>query len=361
MNAERPILEVEGLTVAYDTPYGQIRAVDGVSFLLDRREVLGLVGESGSGKSSLGLAVVRHLPDSGHIAGGALRFFGTDLAQLEGSALRHARGQRIAMVYQDPAGALNPSMRIGKQIEEVFAVRGERDRDAMRRRTLDILGAVQIADPGEAYDRYPHQFSGGQQQRIVIAMALAMEPDLLILDEPTTGLDVSVEAGILELFRDLRERISAGILFISHNISIISQICDRVGVMHRGRLIEMGPAGDVLNQPTHEYTRSLLSSRIPLGAVRPRRERPPPRILLDARSLGKSYHSGGRRVDAIRDVSLALPARSVLGIVGESGSGKTTTARVVAGLITADRGDLRFEAEELAPSVEARRDEQRRA
>ena len=263
-----PILEVDALEVVYETENGSIPAIRDVSFSLDRKEALGLVGESGSGKTTIGLAIVHHLADNGRISGGSIRFDGTDVVPLTGGSLRRVRGHRIAMVYQDPASALNPSLRIGEQIAEVYRKHASAGGPDIRDRTVALLERVHLPDAAYAYSRYPHEFSGGQQQRIVIAMALAMNPDLLILDEPTTGLDVTVEAEILDLFAELRRSVNAAFLFISHNIAVIAKMCDRIGALYAGQLVELGPTEDVLAEPSHPYTRKLLSARIPFGATK---------------------------------------------------------------------------------------------
>jgi peptide/nickel transport system ATP-binding protein len=263
-----PILEVEGLSVVYDGEDGSFHAVEDVSFSLHRDEVLGLVGESGSGKTTLALAIVRYLAENGRIASGSIRFDGIDLVRLGEGALRRVRGSRISMVYQDPAAALNPAIRVGEQIAEVFRTHFHDSQRAARRRSIEMLARVHMPDPEQAYDRYPHEFSGGQQQRVVIAMALAANPDLLILDEPTTGLDATVEAEILDLFSEVRQSVNAGMLFISHDISLIAQMCDRIGVLYGGRFVELGPSDEVLTRPTHPYTRGLLFSTVPFGATK---------------------------------------------------------------------------------------------
>ena len=356
MTRDAPILEVEGLDVVYDGETGPVPVVRGVGFALHRNEALGLVGESGSGKTTIGLAIIRHLADNGRIAGGAIRFAGNDLVPLAGPALRKARGQRIAMVYQDPIGALNPSMRIGQQLAEVYLSRGETDRAAIRDQVLADLRQVGIPDGAYACERYPHEFSGGQQQRIVVAMAVAMKPDLLILDEPTTGLDVSVEAEILDLFSALRHRLDAAILFISHNIAVIAKMCDRVGVLNQGQLVEIGPTAKIIGAATHPYTKALLAARIPFGA---RKEgssasEMPGRPLLEVRDITKTYRAHGRDIRALAGASLSLAQGRVLGIVGESGSGKTTTARIIAGLVPPDTGRIVLDGRDIAGSIQER-------
>ena len=253
-----PLLEVEGLTVAYRRASEWGTAVSNVSLGIGGGEAYGLVGESGSGKTTLALAVMRYLPRNSRIDAGAIRLDGEDLTRLEGDALRRWRGARLAMVYQDPAGALNPALRVGDQLAEVYRFhRGAGRREAVRR-AADALAKVAMPDPEDILRRYPHQLSGGQQQRVVIAMALAGSPRLLILDEPTTGLDVTIEAEIIDLIAALRAEIDASILLISHNLALVSRMCDRIGIMYAGRIVEEGPAHDVLHAPRHPYTMGLL-------------------------------------------------------------------------------------------------------
>jgi len=365
VSADRPILEIEGLSVDYRTETGPAPAVREVGLSLRRGESLGLVGESGSGKTTIGLAVVRHLADNGHIAAGAIRFEGIDLVPLAPAELRRVRGQRIAMVYQDPASTLNPSIRIGEQLGEVFRLQGHLPKRELRRKTVEALERVHLPDAAYAHDRYPHEFSGGQLQRIVVAMALAMNPSLLILDEPTTGLDVTVEAEILDLFSELRRSMNAGILFISHNISVIAKMCDRVAVLYDGRLVEIGATAQVLQQPAHAYTRALLSARIPFGATKPGGVTKPTASagtgpspaapdLLTAEAVAKRYQSGSRSFLALVDASLNLGKGQILGVVGESGSGKTTMARIIAGLLLPDRGKVALEGRDITRIVEQR-------
>ncbi len=268
MTERRPILEVENLTVAYDIEGVRFQAVREVSFSLHRDESLGLVGESGSGKTTVALAVVRYLSENGAITDGTIYFDGIDLVQLNQAALRNIRGRRIAMVYQDPSSALNPSIRVGEQVAEVFRTHFGLPPKEARARVLEMLGRVHLPDIDDAYERYPHEFSGGQQQRIIIAMALAGNPDLLILDEPTTGLDTTVEAEILALFAELRRSVHAAILFISHDIDLVAQVCDRIGVLYAGQVVEIGPTAEVLSRPSQPYTRGLVSCTVPLGATK---------------------------------------------------------------------------------------------
>jgi len=252
------LLELQDLSVAYGGRRGETRVVRGVSFALRAGEAMGIVGESGCGKSTVALTIVRYLGRGGRIADGRIFFEGRDLATLDAAALRDLRGRRVAMVYQDPMASLNPVMTVGRQLIEVPMIHDGAGRRAARARALAMLEEVKLADPEAVMERYPHQLSGGQQQRIVIAMALIAEPALLIMDEPTTGLDVTVEAAVLELVRDLRRRHHSAILFISHNLGTVAGVCDRIGVMYRGELVEDGPVRRIFADPRHPYTRGLL-------------------------------------------------------------------------------------------------------
>lgn len=250
------LLEVKDLSVAY----AERPALHELSFMIGRREAYGLVGESGSGKSTLAMALLRYLAPGGRVTGGRVMFDDLDVLGLDGAALRDFRGRRAAMVYQNPGSALNPSMLVGEQIGEVFSAHGGSGRRQKRERVLELLGQVQLAEPTSVYSRYPHQLSGGMQQRVVIAMALAAQPDLLILDEPTTGLDATVESAILDLIADLRRELDMAVLLISHNLGVIAHVCDRVGVLYAGRLVEEGNVAEVFDTPGHPYTRGLLAS-----------------------------------------------------------------------------------------------------
>jgi peptide/nickel transport system ATP-binding protein len=250
------LLQVENLSVTY----GLQPAVEHVSFAIGRQEALGLVGESGSGKSTVALALMRYLPPGGQVRGGNVRFDGQDVLALDSPALRAFRGRRAAMVYQNPAAALDPSMVVGDQVAEVFTIHSNVNRSDARREAVSLLNQVQLPEPGLVYRQYPHQLSGGMQQRVVIAMALAARPDLLIMDEPTSGLDATVQAAILALLADLRRQFATAILLISHNLAVVAEVCDRIGVMYAGRLVEEGPVASVFDTPAHPYTRGLLAS-----------------------------------------------------------------------------------------------------
>ncbi len=252
-----PTLRVAGLEVTYRVRGQDRPVVRDLSFEIGRQESFGLVGESGSGKSTVALALTRYLPRNGRVSAGSISVGGRDVLGLSGPELRDLRASTVSMVYQEPGRALNPSLRAGRQIAEVFEVGGADKRTALDR-AEDMLRKVQIADPGQVMNRYPHQLSGGMAQRVVIAMALAAEPALLILDEPTTALDATVEAEVLDLVSGLRREMSTSVLFISHNLAVIARMCDRVGVLYAGELVEDGPAGQVFGAPRHPYTVGLL-------------------------------------------------------------------------------------------------------
>jgi len=259
-------LELRELDVVYSVRGHDRQVLREVSLEIGRGESYGLVGESGCGKSTAALAAVRYLARNGRVSGGAISVAGQDVLALGGGALREYRARTVSMVYQNPGAALNPSIRVGKQVAEAFAVLGASQSDA-RLRTHEVLATVQIADPGSVMSRYPHQLSGGMQQRVVIAMALAKNPALLILDEPTTGLDATVEAEVLDLVAQLQSELHTSVLFISHNLGVISKMCSRVGVLYAGRLVEEGSVGTVLADPRHPYTVGLLRC-VPRGGVR---------------------------------------------------------------------------------------------
>jgi peptide/nickel transport system ATP-binding protein len=250
-------LSVEHMDVSYTVRGRDRRALRDVSFQIDRHESYGLVGESGSGKSTVALALTRYLPRNGRVSAGSISINGQDPLAMGETALRGLRARTVSMVYQEPTKALNPGIRVGRQVAEVYEIAGLGGAEALERAEA-MLRKVQISDPGRVMERYPHQLSGGMAQRVVIAMAIAAEPSLLILDEPTTALDATVEAEVLDLVAALREEIDTSVLFISHNLAVIAKMCDRVGVLYAGELIEEGPARQVFEEPRHPYTVGLL-------------------------------------------------------------------------------------------------------
>ncbi|QGZ65460.1 ABC transporter ATP-binding protein [Paraburkholderia acidisoli] len=356
------LLDVRHLTVALPAGADRAHALRDVSFTLDAGELLCMVGESGSGKSMTAGALLGLLPEGVTVAGGALRWQNdTDLLTLPRAELRRWRGSRIGMIFQEPMTALNPLRTIGDQIAEVFRTHTRLGRAPIRARTLDLLDAVQIPDPAQTLRRYPHELSGGQRQRAMIAMALALEPQLLIADEPTTALDVTTQAQILHLIRDLQRRNGTAVLFITHDFGVVAEIADRIAVMRQGELVELGAASDVLNRPRHVYTQTLIDAVPPLPSHESTQAAPAARAatpavedkpaILNVHAVSKTYRSRVRRAvrtAALRDVSFALARGSTLGIVGESGSGKSTLARTLMGLLAPDAGSIDYDGDDLA-------------
>jgi peptide/nickel transport system ATP-binding protein len=252
-----PTVQVEHMDVIYQVRGRDRLALRNVSFEVGQRESYGLVGESGSGKSTVALALTRYLPRNGRVSSGSITITGQDLLSMGPARLRQLRARTVSMVYQEPGRALNPSIKAGRQVAEVYEIAGHGRHESLERAEA-MLRTVQISDPGQVMDRYPHQLSGGMAQRVVIAMALASEPSLLILDEPTTALDATVEAEVLDLVSALRAEFATSVLFISHNLAVIAKMCDRVGVLYAGELVEEGPAREVFDQPRHPYTVGLL-------------------------------------------------------------------------------------------------------
>jgi len=254
------LLEVRDLTVHFDTEDGLVEAVDGVTFSVRPGEILGVVGESGSGKSVTALALLRLIRPPGRIVHGTVRFEGADLVGLSEDEMRAVRGTRIAMVFQSPRTALNPVLTVGRQISRLFELHQGASRAEGRARTIGMLKLVGISEPERRARQYAHQLSGGMCQRVMIAMALATSPRLLLADEPTTGLDVSIAAQILDLLRDLGRRTGASILLITHDLGVVAEVCDRVAVMHAGQIVEVGAVRTIFARPLHPYTQALVRS-----------------------------------------------------------------------------------------------------
>ena len=266
------LLEVKDLHTEFRTGAGLVRAVDGISYTVEPGETVAIVGESGSGKSVSALSVLRLIPDPpGRITGGEIRFGGRDILQLTDAEMREVRGGEIGMVFQEPMTSLNPVLTIGRQITETLEQHRGMDPAASHRRAVELLGLVGIADAQRRLRQYPHQLSGGMRQRVMIAMALACDPKLIIADEPTTALDVTIQAQILELMKELTRRLNVALIIITHNLGVVARYANRVNVMYAGRLVESGPAADVYHNPRHPYTIALLRSVPRLD--RPRQER----------------------------------------------------------------------------------------
>lgn len=350
---ETPVLAVDDLTVDALTPEGAKRVLDGVSFTLAAGETLCLAGESGSGKSVTSLSVMRLLPKASlRIARGSVRLAGRELTTLPERVMRQVRGGDVAMIFQEPMTSLNPVITVGDQLAEAIRLhRDVGDQDA-RAEARAMLDAVHITDPARRLAQYPHELSGGMRQRVMIAMALSCRPKVLIADEPTTALDVTVQAQILKLMRELKGAFGTSILLITHDMGVVAEMADRVAVMRHGRLVETGPALDVFERPRDAYTRELIAAVPRLGARAGTDG--PPRVLPEAKAPAPV--SGGAPVLAVRDLSVAYGGSSgwfrrragvtavegvsftvapgrTLGLVGESGSGKSTTGKAVLGLV----------------------------
>ena len=346
------ILTLDGLGVRLPAGADRPHALSGVSLSIAPNEILCVVGESGSGKSMMANAIMRLMPEGVSIDAGRVLFEGRDLASASAADMRAVRGAGIAMIFQEPMTALNPLRTIGDQIGEMFSIHTRLSRAAIRTKVLALLEDVRIPDPTAAARAFPHELSGGQRQRAMIAMAMALDPRVLIADEPTTALDVTTQAQILALIRDLQQRKKTAVLFITHDFGVVAEIADRVAVMQHGSIVEQGDAASVLNHPQHPYTRQLIAAVPPLTA-------PPARqlsddIILSIDNVSKTYRTGGflgrgaRVTPAVKNVCLKLPRGATLGIVGESGSGKSTLARCLVRLIDPDKGSIVLEGKDWA-------------
>ncbi|WP_372799889.1 ABC transporter ATP-binding protein [Paracoccus seriniphilus] len=348
-----PILSIRNLTVALPVRIERDNAVDNLTFDVRPREILCVVGESGSGKSITSLATMGLLSPSLKVTGGEILFDGRNVLELEPGEHNALRGDRMAMIFQEPMTALNPAYTVGHQIEEVFRVHRSLGAAERRQRTLKLLEEVRLPDPERLFDSYPHQLSGGQRQRIMIAMSLALDPKLLIADEPTTALDVTTQAQILRLLKQLNSKHDAGIMFITHDFSVVAEIADRVVVMRQGQIVEQGTADEVLNHPKHTYTRSLIDA-VPRPAESPDKAAVENPVVIQVDNLQKTFHSAGgmfskgRSVAAVRDVSFKVRRGETLGIVGESGSGKTTLVRCLMRLMDPDSGSINISGVDFA-------------
>jgi len=341
-----PILSIEQLTLALPAGADRTFAVEGVSLALHAREILCVVGESGSGKSVCASAAMGLLPHAIKPVAGAIRFEGRDLLKLAPAEWRTLRGRRIAMIFQEPMTALNPVIRIGDQIMEAFEAHDQLTPPERQVRVRALLEEVGLRDLERIIRSYPHQLSGGQRQRAMIAMALALEPSILVADEPTTALDVTTQAQILRLIRDIQQRRGMAMLFITHDFGVVADIADRVAVMEKGRVVEQGPVEDVLRRPRDHYTRRLLAA-VPGGVPPERTQVRDEPIACATVGLAKTYRASGlfgprTEVAAVKNVSFEIRRGETLGLVGESGSGKSTIGRLVMRLTDADAGVVRI-------------------
>ena len=342
------LLEVENLSVWFHTRNGVVRAVEQVSFSLDAGETLAIVGESGSGKSVCCYSLLGLVPmPPGRIESGSAHFAGQDLLRLAPRQLRAVRGNEIATIFQDPMTCLNPFLTLGDQLMEPLRQHRKVGRKAARSQALALLEEVGIDDAERRFDAYPHEFSGGMRQRVMIAMALIAEPRLLIADEPTTALDVTVQAQILRLIAELQARRNLAVIFVSHDLAVVADIADRILVMQDGRVVESGAPETLFRDPQHPYTHKLLAA-----SRRGHKAAPPaPAVrepLIEVAGLRTWFSApGGRTVKAVDDVSLTLYRNEILGVVGESGSGKSTLGRSILQLVKPTAGSVRLRGTEL--------------
>jgi peptide/nickel transport system ATP-binding protein len=358
-----PVLSVRDLTARVSIDGETRTLIDAVSFDLGRGEILGLVGESGSGKSMICRALVKLLPSPAiAITGGSVLLGGRDLVALDEDVMRAVRGVEIGMIFQNPTSHLDPVMRIGDQIAEGIRYHQGFGRDQARLAAVDILGQVGFPHPERQFDSYPHELSGGMRQRAMIAIALSCNPKILIADEPTTALDVTIQAQILRLLLDLRDKRGLSIILITHDLGIVAQTCDSIAVLRNGQLLEKGPKRRVLADPQHAYTANLLKSHpsmpeeggvmavtqvAPQMTARPLLEIDDLVVRFPTPGLGL-FKKGKMNISAVNGVSLRIMPGETVGIVGESGSGKSTLARAILGLTPLTSGHISFEGSDLA-------------
>jgi ABC-type glutathione transport system ATPase component len=367
LQASDPIIRCEGLSIGYVDMLGAVtRVVDDVSFALEPGRSIGIVGESGSGKSTLARAFSGYLRGGGRFLGGRLTVDGVDVTSANGAAIRALRGLRIAMVPQNPLASLTYHIPVGRQVEEVLRNRRGLVRAEAEKRTIALFAEMGLPDPEAISRRYPHQLSGGQRQRVVIAAALACDPTLLVLDEPTTALDKTIEAQVLELVQRLRAKRGAALALVTHDLNVVADIADHVLVMKDGRIAEQGAVTQVFRRPEVNYTKTLLAASLDLSGEAPPVDRRA-ESLVAAKDLSFSYRQGGLwsrpKVGArptVDQVNLTLGRGEVLGVIGESGSGKTTLGLILAGLLAPESGALTLETKSIAMIAAKREPELRR-
>jgi ABC-type glutathione transport system ATPase component len=368
-----PVISVRNLIVDFPLRRGTFRAVDDVSFDIMPGEVLGVVGESGAGKSMTGAAIIGLIEPPGRITGGEILLDGKRIDTLSQEELGRIRGKRIGMVFQDPLTSLNPLYTIGQQIVETIRRHLPLSTAEARDRAIGLLAEAGIPDPASRMDSYPHQFSGGMRQRVVIALALAAEPELIIADEPTSALDVSVQAQIIRVLKKLCESRGAAVMLITHDMGVIAETADRMIVMNKGRIVETGSVGDIINRPREDYTIRLIDA-IPSIRDEVRRRLLPddPRPIVSVEHLGRDFdlsrsfldrvlaRSERKVVKAVQDVSFEIRRGSTYGLVGESGSGKSTCARMMVGLMPPSSGRVLLEGADIWEGRTGSRERRRR-
>ena len=378
--SKNPILKVSDLSISFFNNQIEKEIIHNISYALNPNEILGIVGESGSGKSVSTLAVLGLLPKKiSKITQGSITFNGKDLTKLSSKGFQSIRGNDIAMIFQEPMSSLNPSMRCGKQVSEILIQHTSLSKEEVKNETLNLFEKVKLPDPNRVFKSYPHEISGGQKQRVMIAMAIACKPQILIADEPTTALDVTVQKEIIQLLKQLQKEEQMSVLFISHDLALVSEISDRVLVMYQGQIVEQGPVAEIFNNPKHTYTKALINSRPPLNIrfkrlatikdfmdesvdktiiTKPQREtkhnelysKPP---LLEVINLEKEYLSKSgwfsrpESFKAVNKVSFKLYDGETLGLVGESGCGKSTLSNAILLLDKATSGTILYKGVDI--------------
>jgi peptide/nickel transport system ATP-binding protein len=351
-----PVLTIRDLSVVFTTSRGEVEAVHNVSLDIAAGETVAIVGESGSGKSTLAACVNRLLAENGRISSGTITLKELDITAASERAMTGIRGSRIGLVPQDPMTNLNPVMKIGAQIVEALRVHGRAKGDAAKQEAIRLLERAGIADATARFNQYPHEFSGGMRQRVLIAMALACRPQVLLADEPTSALDVTVQRLVLDQMEELASEVGAAVLLITHDLALAAERADRVAVMFRGEIVETGPAADIVARPQHEYTKRLLAAAPGMASAKVAPViaagvgAKAPETLLELTGAVKKYRIRGRSEPflAVDDVSLSIPRGETVAIVGESGSGKSTTARLALRLEAPDGGSVRFRGEDVS-------------
>lgn len=359
------MLSIKDLSVAFRTRKGEVNAVRGISLEVANGEVLGIVGESGSGKSVTSYALMRILDAGGEIRTGDVTYGGMDLRRMAERDMRDIRGREISMIFQNPRAALNPIRRVGHQLEDVLIRHARATRQDAREKAIAALEAVKINDAAARYDAYPFELSGGMCQRVVIAIALACDPKLLIADEPTTGLDITTQKAVMDLVGDLTAARGMGMIVITHDLGLASQYCDRIVVMKDGLIVEEGAPDRLFTRPEHPYTRKLVDATPRIGAsirglLPPEARTAEPRHtvhdrpLLEVRELVKTYPGKAGPVRAVKGISFDIKAGQSLGLVGESGSGKSTTSEMVVRLQDPTSGNILFDGQDIATTPAGR-------
>lgn len=359
-----PVLSIKNLSVAFKTRKGEVEAVRGISLDVGKGETLGIVGESGSGKSVTSYALMRILDAGGEIRSGDVTYGGVDLRAASENDMRDIRGREISMIFQNPRAALNPIRRVGRQVEDVLIRHSQATRQDARAKAIAALEAVKINDAAARYDAYPFELSGGMCQRVVIAIALACQPQLLIADEPTTGLDITTQKAVMDLVGNLAKERGMGMILITHDLGLASQYCDRIVVMKDGLIVEEGEPGKLFTDPQHPYTRKLVDATPRLGVsirslLPPDARSPEPvhkvhtRPLLEVRDLVKTYTGKAGPVQAVKGISFEIKAGQSLGLVGESGSGKSTTSEMVVRLQDPTSGHILFDGQDITATPSA--------